>query len=56
VEHRLLFPLDHVEEYLRQAVKSVHRDGSRLKWPSWEGEAELAVEGSNYFMALASDE
>lgn len=44
----LLFPFDHVEEYLRQAVKFVHRDGSRLKWPSWEGEAELTLEPADY--------
>jgi hypothetical protein len=44
----LLFPFDHVEEYLRQAVKNVSRDGHRLKWPSWEGEAELAVEPTDY--------
>jgi hypothetical protein len=44
----VLFPFDHVEAYLRQAVKNVSRDGHCLKWPSWEGEAELAVEPADY--------
>jgi hypothetical protein len=44
----LLFPFDRAEEYLRQAFPAVRRDGHRLSWPSWGGEADPAVRPCDY--------